>query len=420
MSLFACLLISNGLHAEKFETKASGFYPWSDTDAWLEGRVPPPIIQNTDTVIIRNEVVLMTSLGIRGGTLLVDGRLILNTDNPISGVILTNAGRIRVNGELILLPNPAGPRNILHNRGRVDVIGTVQNVGSQIINELTINLHSGSELINYGFQHPVEDDIYFVQSGDVYDVAALPLTAAPIGLITDSIFGSTELVWDCVDGAIDNTEGLIADHGGEVISSSCGGGYFTGPGLGSPEECRAPENLRHTGTLETGLELRWNPVPSAIIYAVGLKQAGSNSYRMIVPVMAPEINKDFDPGFFPSGMNLEWAVMSVCPGTGFDLENLSVSDAVLNRYGNTALVEGQLIDVWSSPQLQSIQVNFSEPVQQAQVLLFDLSGKMVLQEAVPPFGQQLSIRTEELQEGLYMIKVVDGVTAHQEQLLVSR
>lgn len=419
MSLFACLLISNGLHAEKYETHTSGFYLWSDTDAWLEGRIPPPIIRSTDTVIIRSEVVLMTSLGNRGGTLQVDGRLILNTDSPVSGVILTNGGKILINGELILLPNQTGPRNVLHNQGGIDVIGTVQNVGSQIINELTINLHSGSELINYGFQHPEEDDIYYVQNGEVYDIAALPVSAAPIGLITDSVFGSTELVWSCVDGAIDNTEGLIADYGGEIISSSCGG-YFTGSGLSIPGECRAPENLRHTGTLQTGLELRWDPVPSASTYAVGLKQAGSRKYRMILTIAAPEISKDFEAGFLPSGLNLEWAVMSVCPGTGFDMENLSESNAILNRYGNSALVEGQSIDVWSNSQLQSIQINFSEPVEQAQVLLFDLTGKVVFQEHIPPLEQQLNIRTDALSAGLYTIKVVDGVTAYQEQVLVSR
>lgn len=435
---FISLIGLSSAKADRFETIPTGTYSWDDPAAWVGGIVPDGDIKNNDSIIIRNEVVLMTSLGVRNGAqLTIAGTMILF--NPNGGIVLENKGNILVDGILRILPGLNGVPNTLdHEKGTITINGTLENIGSHIYNDADIAIEAGGTLRNFGYRDAVDDLILRADNFDLYNLYEFGTDLFGYSLDPGSIIGGTggpysgipsdsidysSLTWTCFAGQIEN-DGDIINLGGVFDESDCGGGMLSGAGTFSPiDACTAPENLRTSGSnSSTGLTFRWDAVPDALGYYAAFKQAGTSRYRIIRPLTRAVTSISFSRNFFPSGIQVDWAVLTVCDPGEIDMNLLTEGAATQMRTASVSLDNEPTISLYPNPVTDYLVVESSLGSLQGTISLLDLSGRMVLEQvlSIAAVGQKQTVSLLSLDPGLYMVKINDGSSIHQESLLVSR
>jgi|GEM_PF-1407653 len=446
-AIMAMLLSVIGLaqvQAERFITQPTGTYSWEDPAGWLYGIVPPDDIKNKDSVIIRSEVVLMTSLGVKNGaTLLINGTLVLF--NPNGGIELENKGTIVVNGTLTILPGINGEVNTLNNKsGDLVINGLLENVGAELANDRDIFVNSGGTLRNFGYKDASDDLILRANDWQVfnlYDFAAdLPGYALAPGTVIGGTGGPVvgggpdsisygAVIWTCFAGMLEN-DGDIINDGGSIEQSECGGGIVSGDGsIVDVPVCTAASNLRTSGTNSTsGMTFRWDAVPGALGYITAFKQAGAARYRLTRPVSGGATSITFPRNFFPVGARVEWAVLTICEPGEIDMNLLTEAQAIQVRLAETAVEENPeevampAISLYPNPASEALILESAFEVVQGSVSIFDLSGRMVLDQALTLTASQPKQRLllSNLEAGLYTVRVNNGDFVQQESLLITR
>jgi hypothetical protein len=435
------------VQAEQYLTQATGTYSWEDPAAWVSGRVPPDDIRNKDTVIIRSEVVLMTSLGVKNGaTMLVNGTLVLF--NPNGGIELENKGQVEINGTLTILPGVNGEVNTFNNdNGELIINGILENVGGELINDRDIFLNAGGTLRNFGFKD-VSDDLIIRASDwtvfNLYDFGSdLPGyalapgtviggTGGPVGGSGPDSINYGAVIWTCCAGMLEN-DGDIILAGGVLDEGDCAGGIVSGDGtITSVPTCTAPSNLRVSGSNSfRGLTFAWDAVPGAFGYISAFKQAGASRYRITRPVNGGATSITFPANFFPAGARVEWAVLTICEPGEIDMNLLTEAQATQVRLAETAVDEQESADLLSTvtsislypnPASETLYLESQGAAVQGTVSIFDLSGRLVMDLPLTLNTAQAVQRLElrDLEAGLYTIRLNNGVQVQQESLLITR
>jgi len=435
------------VQAEQYLSQATGTYSWEDRAAWVGGIVPPDDIRNKDTVIIRSEVVLMTSLGVKNGaTLLVNGTLVLF--NPNGGIELENKGQIEVNGTLTILPGVNGEVNTLTNEnGELIINGVLENVGGELVNDRDIFVNSGGVLKNYGFKDATDDLIIRADAWTVFNLydfgADLPGYALEPGTVIGGTGGPVggggpdsinygAVIWTCCAGMLEN-DGDILLSGGVLDNGDCDGGIISGDGsIASAPMCSAPSNLRVSGSNSfRGMTFAWDAVPGAFGYITAFKQAGASRYRITRPVNGGATSITFPVNFFPSGARVEWAVLTICEPGEIDMNLLTEAQATQVRLAETSLEESvhgdggsamPAISVYPNPASETLYLESRSDLAQGTVSIFDLSGRLVMEQALTLSAAQPTQRLElrDLEAGLYTVRLNNGVQVQQESLLITR
>ncbi|MBI1192897.1 MAG: T9SS type A sorting domain-containing protein [Bacteroidetes bacterium] len=437
-------LAHSKVQAEQYISQATGTYSWEDPAAWVHGIVPPDDIRNKDSVIIRSEVVLMTSLGVKNGaTLLINGTLVLF--NPNGGIELENKGTIVINGLLSILPGINGEVNTLTNKtGDLVINGLLENIGAELVNDRDILVNSGGTLRNFGFKDAMDDLILRGDNGQVFNLydfgsdllgyvldpgTILGGTGGPtIGVGPDSInYGA--VIWTCFAGMLEN-DGDIINNGGTIDQSNCGGGIVSGSGsIEDVPSCTAASNLRTSGSnATTGMTFRWDEVPGAFGYIAAFKQAGASRYRITRPVNGGATSITFPRNFFPAGARVEWAVLTICEPGEIDMNLLTEAQATQVRIAQADLEEEQLpasamaLSLYPNPASEALIVESQGDAVKGTVSIFDLSGRLVLDQVIQLTASQPKQRLllSDLEAGLYTVRIDNGDFVQQERLLITR
>ncbi len=443
IGILFCAVGLQGVQAETYETVATGTFSWMDPLAWIGGDVPPDDIHNHDSVIINNEVVLMTSLGIKnGGVVQINGLLVIY--NPNGGIVVENKGKIVVDGTLRILPGVDGtPNSLVHDKGEIEVNGLLENIGAELTNEADIYLNTGGIFRNYGYRDATDD--LLIQSADenIYNLYVFAADLFGYSLDPGSLVGGTggpdgggtipdsmdygSLVWTCYAGTLNN-EGEIISTGGEFDYEDCGGGIISGDGsLPAEETCQAPENLRVTGSNRgSGLTFRWDAVETAHGYIAAFKPAGAPRYRLTRPVNGGATSISFARNYFPAGISLDWAILTVCEPGEIDMNFLAIGQTTQVRMASTDLEEAQenepTISLYPNPAAEHLFLESRGSELKGLLSIFDINGRLVLEHPVDlnHSGEKMDVALSDLVEGLYLVKVNDGNQIHQESLLVTR
>jgi hypothetical protein len=415
--------------AGTYRTVDVGLYGWHDPSAWQNMVMPPDVQAPDDTIIINCDVVLMTSLGFRG-TVIVNGVLsFYATDSGVKSK-LVNYTKLIVNGDLIIYYDDVNldrnNENQLQNDGDLEINGTLENVGAEVVNNDDVTLNDGGTIKNYaltgennrsyvklGDGSVINPSQHFAQLNDAHSSDGMN-----IDLGSDDVFGADEN-WLCLYGDFQNN-GDILNYGGIYDKEECDGGNFRGNPIIDVSVCGAPQNLSTSGTLSSGLGLSWDAVEGVEGYYLGLKQAGSATWRIIIPLGANVTSYSFAPGFFPSGISVEWAVLAVCEAGVIDLSNLSLFDAELNRSGSFAEYDDRSIRVFPNPSNEKIQIASVGVNGQVDVDLFDMAGRLVIStQAEISDDRFMEIQTSSLQSGLYVLSIKDGSETMKEVITIS-
>ena len=428
---FFLAISSTSLKADVYRTIITNrTLQWEDATSWIGGVVPPSTISPGDSIVVNSEVVLMTSLGNHGGHVIINDNLIVYGGD--TGRVLHNGGLLEIYGALNLFPGSEtstedlGPNGLLNDiGGQIDLHGSINVLGGEVLNEHVIDVYPGGAVRAFGYQVSGNSNVLQTVEGDIYSLISIA-TSFTSGTVTVSDddptdFGSGVISWVCINGVFQNNA-TINLLGGIIDESDCGGGGFTGIDAVDPlPTCSRPTNLRHDGDLATGLKLEWDPVAAATSYYVGLKIAGSPRYQRILSVDAADNQLLFPGGYFPAGLNIEWAVLTVCDA-GIDLDNLAVSSDVLGRFGSVATIEGQSINMFPNPAQDVLYIELAKPVENGTVEVYDMSGRVVLREnfqtETPQEWHAVSIG--HMSDGIYVVKVVDGNVIEQNRVRIAR
>ncbi len=436
--MLAAVLVLSPLYsaqAEVFHTVSSGTYSWEDPHAWMGAVSPGDEIDNFDTVIINTDVVLMTHLGLKPKAVLqINDTLTIFQPNGHAAVI--SKGRIEVMGTLRVVAGIDGAANVLSLMPMAELVvsGTFENLGAEVINDGNIAIASGGGFRNFGFRDASDDDLVRAEDGSVYELPHFGSTL--FGYTMDDGFsghtggpnspnvqdtaGFGNVSWTCYAGLLDNSGSFSVAQGGNLHAADCGGGLVLGNSIGL--SCHAPTNLRVQGSNANGLTFLWDPVAAARSYMIGLKPAGSPKYRIVRPVQGGVTQYSFPANFFPTGVQADWAVLSVCQKGRLDLSYLSTSTATLNRQAATGSYTDAVIRSFPNPVDDRLHIEVHAPEVLATVRIMDLQGRLVEEHQLAMENNRLSeaLPTGELAEGMYVLQILAGDKAHQETLMVSR
>jgi hypothetical protein len=437
MTLALGLLPASSVWATVYRTVTSGTYSWEDPAAWEGGVQPDDDIPNHDSVIIRTEIVLMTHLGVKpNGTLVITDTFTIYS--PEGEGVREAKGLVRVDGVLRILAGQDGDANALvikGGNGRLEVNGLVENLGAELINEGTVNVGPGGTLRNFGYRDATDDDLVRADNGEVYDLDHFASnlvgyendddhlpghTGGPNATGVQDTLSFAGVAWTCYAGLLDNRGDVVVQPGGIVDDSACGGGIVMGDDL-SPG-CHAPSGLRISGSNATGLTFSWDPVQAAHSYFIGLKPLGAPRYRIVRPVTGGATSYRFPAGFFPTGVQAEWAVLTVCEPGSVDLAYLSTSQATLQRQAAMGIYTDQRIRTYPNPASERLHVETTSPVGEGMLTLIDVKGRKVLETPLASAsGERVhEVSLEGIDEGLYVVQVIQGGDVHQETVWVSR
>jgi hypothetical protein len=315
----------------------------------------------------------------------------------------------------------------------LEINGLVENVGSEMTNDGTILVQSGGVFRNYGYRDATDDNLVRTEDGICYDLVGYASDlygydnsgggsvghtggANPTGPTDTTVHG--QVSWTCYSGYLDN-QGDVIQRGGIIDDSQCGGGIVDGDGLNPG--CQAPSNLRVSGSNASGLAFAWDQVEAAQRYMIGLKPAGSSRYRIVRSVNSGT-SYQFPPNFFPTGVQADWAVLSICESGNMDLNYLATASATLNRQAALGSFLDQAFRTFPNPAQDRVNIEASSPVEAGLVQLYDVKGRRVLEQAfqLSQSGERLTLSTEGLSDGLYVLKILGGASVYQETVWVSR
>jgi hypothetical protein len=436
LAALAALLIgpASPLQASVYESVSSGTYSWEDPHAWMGGVVPGDDIPNHDTVIINTDVVLMTHLGLKPhGVLLINDTL--TVFQPDGAALLECKGLIEVRGTLRLVAGTDGAANVLDlaPMGELVVTGSLENLGAEVINAGSIYIEAGGDFRNFGYRDATDDDLVKAADGSVYE---LPLfgsnlygyssenddfthTGGPNSPNVQDTTGFGNVAWTCYAGLLDNAGQFVIAPDATVHDSDCGGGLVLGTSLGPT--CHAPGNLRVQGSNASGLSFHWDPVVAARSYMIGLKPAGTPRYRIVRPVIGGAAQYAFPPNFFPTGVQADWAVLSICESGTIDLSYLSTSSATLNRQASVATYSDAVIRSFPNPVDDRLHIEVHAAEELATVRIMDLQGRLMEEHRLAMKDGSLShaLPTVNLSDGLYLLHILAGDHTVQETLMVS-
>ncbi len=441
-AILALALLVSGVftaRAARYETVSTGTYSFTDPAAWVGGRVPPNEIRNRDTVIIRTEVVLMTSLVLKPGAVL-EVTDILIVYNPNGGAVLDNKGHIQVEGMLRILPGLNGQSNTLvHQRGLFTVNGTLENVGGDLTNRGEISINMDGAFRNFGYSDADDNNLIRSAGSEYYNLYVFGSNLFGYSLDPGSLIGGTGgpsdggipdpdsidysiLDWVCLAGLLENT-GTITVRGGFYDTGDCGGGIVSGSGDIILGECSAPDNLRVTGSNhDSGLTFRWDAVDGVHSYMCGFRPAGAAHYRVVRSVAGGSTSLSFPRNFFPAGARIDWAVLTVCSPGEIDLDNLSSGGMVDARMATSVLDAVPVISVYPNPVSDLLSLESSAAGLSGQMQILDINGRLMLEQPIniSPSSPVWQLSLRDLDAGLYVLRINDGVRVHQESLMVSR
>lgn len=422
------------MQAEVYETLSSGSFSWEDPHAWLGALAPGDEISNDDTVIINTDVVLMTHLGLKPqGVLLINDTL--TVFQPDGNALIESKGLIRVDGTLRLVAGLNGAANVLELAPTADLVvnGTFESLGAEIINQGSIYIEAGGGFRNFGYRDATNDDLVRSEDGSVYELpffgnglygytidgGSSGHTGGPNSSHVQDTTGFGNVAWTCYAGMLDNSGSFVLAAGANLYDTDCGGGLVLGNGIG--RSCHAPENLRVQGSNASGLSFHWDPVVAAESYMIGLKPAGSPRYRIVRPVTGGAHQYGFPANFFPSGVQADWAVLSICQSGNIDLSYLSTSAATLHRQAGVASYSDAIIRSFPNPVNDRLHIEVFAAEDLATVRIMDLQGRLIEEHRLAMENGSLShdLPTADLAEGMYVLHILAGDQSHQETLMVS-
>jgi hypothetical protein len=420
IALFCCSSLWAGL----YQTAGTGHFSWDNKTAWQDAIVPPNIIGPTDTVIIHNDVVLMTSLGNRSiinkGLVEVRGSLTL-----FGPVRFQNDSRLSMSGTLSLLPSLNAGLPGFANQGDFKLQGEIQNLGGIWINQADCYFLANSEMQNYAMRHSIDRELLLAADNLIYDLKQFPVDVQQqsmgsigqgpgiVGQVLDS--ASEMQNWSCSYGQFEN-RGRVFDAGIKLEKQYCSGGLFSGDNWISPHSSCAATELKSRQDNQGGVLLSWEHYGKAEAFLIAYRSGTDQSWIQVTALGSGSERFYLPAGSLEDGI-YDWGILPVCSREPWHPGNWSQAqfhkEEVSERYAAKSL------RLYPNPvqDYLSVQLDGSE---KSRWQLYGMDGQLIRDRSIDPQADRLRIDLSDLENGIYLIRVQQGEQWYQENLVISK
>jgi len=175
--------------------------------------------------------------------------------------------------------------------------------------------------------------------------------------------------------------------------------FITAPN-GGGQQCSAPVNLTNSAVGSTWAVIAWSPVSGAASYTLQIKVASSTTYITLGTVGSTQVTLNG----MQASTSYHWRVKANC--SAYSTEKLLTTAASLTQPQTDGLPEIASLALFPNPTTDFLNLRFHTPTFDAEVLVTDAVGKLMLRQPFLLDQQQLNVSS--LPGGVYFLTLWQG------------
>ena len=187
-------------------------------------------------------------------------------------------------------------------------------------------------------------------------------------------------------------------------------GNETGVDCGGPDcppcstgSCDAPSGLFANSIKPKRAKLNWSAVSGATNYTIEIRTVGGSWSS------ASTANTNISATGLSNGTTYEWRVQATCSGSTSDWSvicSFTAGDKNSGDCGNTRVIASEEMKVYPNPASNVLHVDYRlADNTSAQLAIVDMYGRMISVQTVTYDVSNLSIDTQNLSNGMYLIRI---------------